>query len=399
MKENLTKAEVIAFIQEHEHETAADLMLKAHRFPDLPMKDIVKQIEARQKAKQKLPEWHQKDGILFPHKTNLEQSSSEISAKFKASQLTGSTLVDLTGGTGVDCYYISQKFEKGFYIDPNVELCELAVHNFEILNAPIEVVNTTAEDFLERYEQKVDVMFIDPSRRDESKQRVFELEDCTPNILQLMPMMFEYTNTVVMKASPMLDIKLGLDQLKVVDKVQVVAVDHEVKELLFWLTKDGDSTDAIIEAWDISAKREAQSFTFKLDDEQEAIPTYDQVLDYLYEPNSAIMKAGAFSTVGTSFDIDKVHPNTHLYTSERLIKNFPGKALKVLGVYKPDKKLIRKLAPNGQINVICRNYLMGANDVKKKYRLKDGGKEFLVFCEGMENKLHMIHASFIDEQL
>ena len=380
MKENLNNPEIIAFIQAHFNDDPAALMLKAHTYSDLPMKEIVGQIASRQRAKDKLPEWFAQNRILFPPKQNLEQAASEITAKFKARLLKGHSFADLTGGTGIDNYYIAQNFDSAVYVEPDAELCELAKHNFSILDAKIDVQNTSAEEILNSGKLKTDWIFIDPSRRDDQKNRVYALEDCVPNVIELKEELLNSAENVLIKCSPMLDIKKTLKEFRECFKVQVLAVDHEVKELLIYL-RSGFEGEAIIEAWNISESREDQVFDFTLSDEQESMTEIGSPAQYLYEPNSALMKAGAYNLVSSRFKLQKLHANTHLYTSEYLVNDFPGKSLLIKEVFKPSKKEIRKRIKDGKVNVIARNYAMGANDIKKKFNLKDGGEEFLIFCE------------------
>lgn len=377
---NKFSEESIDFIKDHINDDPAEIMLQSRKFPDLPMRDIVVQIASRQKAKDKLPEWFGNYELILPPKQNLEQASSEISAKFKARFVEGDSLVDLTGGTGVDTFYLSQNMRSTVYVEPNEELCAVSKHNFEALEANIEVQNFTAEDMLNQNTVQSDWIFIDPSRRDDSQNRVYALQDCEPNVIELEEQLLNSAKNVLIKASPMLDIKKTLQQFSSCYKVQVVAVDNEVKELLLYLRKDNDE-EADIEAWNISDKRDEEQFSFKYSEEEASDFNIGEPIRYIYEPNAALMKAGAYKLLSSEFGVLKLHPNTHLYTSDELIENFPGKKLLIKEVFKPSKKEIKKRVKNDTVNVIVRNYPMGANEIKKKFGLKDGGEEFLIFCE------------------
>tara|TARA_R110001599_G_scaffold184627_3_gene378419 strand:+ start:60779 stop:61960 length:1182 start_codon:yes stop_codon:yes gene_type:complete len=372
--------ESIDFIKDHINDDPAEIMLQSRKFPELPMRDIVVQIASRQKAKDKLPEWFGNYDLILPPKQNLEQASSEISAKFKARFVEGDSLVDLTGGTGVDTFYLSRKMRSTVYVEPNEELCGASKHNFEVLGVNIEVQNSTAEDMLNQNTVQSDWIFIDPSRRDDSQNRVYALEDCEPNVIELEEQLLNSAKNVLIKASPMLDIKKTLQQFSSCYKVQVVAVDNEVKELLLYLRKDNEG-EADIEAWNISDKRDEEQFSFKYSEEEASDFNIGEPIRYIYEPNAALMKAGAYKLLSSEFGVLKLHPNTHLYTSDELIENFPGKKLLIKEVFKPSKKEIKKRVKNDTVNVIVRNYPMGANEIKKKFGLKDGGEEFLIFCE------------------
>jgi len=393
--EDITRPEVIQFIQEHLGDEPASLMLAAHKYPQLPMQFISTQIASRQKGKSKVPEWYDNTEVIFPHRENLEQASSQTTATFKARYLSGSSLVDLTGGTGIDTYYLSKNFETTTYVEPNEELCKLATHNFAKLDAPITVKNETAEQFLDANTQVVDWIFIDPSRRDDSKSRVYALEDCAPNVLEIKNTMLKYAKNALIKASPMLDIKKALSQLSGCYRVQVVAVDDEVKELLFYLRSDF-TDEATIEAWNISESKEDAKFSFLYSKEVEAIAEISDPLSYLYEPNSALMKAGPYRLLSQSFGLKKLHQNTHLYTSNEKLSAFPGRAFKIEEAFKPSKKEIRKRFPDGKVNVVVRNYPMGANEIKQKFRLKDGGEGFLFFTTLQDGSLKALKCSRLD---
>ncbi len=377
---NKFSEESIDFIKDHINDDPAEIMLQSRKFPELPMRDIVVQIASRQKAKGKLPEWFGNYELILPPKQNLEQASSEITAKFKARFVQGDSLVDLTGGTGVDTCYLSRKMRSTVYVEPNEELCGVSKHNFEVLGVNIEVQNSTAEDILNHNLVQSDWIFIDPSRRDDAQNRVYALEDCIPNVIVLEEQLLNSAKNVLIKASPMLDIKKTLQQFSSCYKVQIVAVDNEVKELLLYLRKDNDE-EANIEAWNISDKREEEQFYFKYSQEESCGFDIDGPQKYLYEPNAALMKAGAYKLIASKFGVQKLHPNTHLYTSDELIESFPGKKLVIKEVFSPAKKEIKKRVYNGTVNVIVRNYPMGANEIKNKFGLKDGGEEFMIFCE------------------
>ena len=377
---NKFSEESIEFIKDHINDDPAELMLRAHKHPGLHMKEIVVQIASRQKAKEKLPEWFDNERIVFPPKQNLEQASSEITAKFKARFLEGKAFMDLTGGTGVDTFYIAQNFVSSVYVEPEGELCERAEHNFSVLEANIEIRNTTAEEVLDEDIGKVDWVFIDPSRRDELKNRVYALEDCVPNVLELEEQLLSAANNVLIKASPMLDIKKTLRQFKSCFKVQVVAVQNEVKELLLYF-KDGFDGEAEIEAWNLSPTNNDELFSFKYSEDEALLFDIGEPQKYLYEPNVSLMKAGAYKLISGKYDVKKLHSNTHLYTSGKFVKEFPGKQLNIKEIFSPSKKEIKKRVRDGKVNVVVRNYPMGANDIKKKFKLHDGGEEFLVFCE------------------
>ncbi|MFV1885049.1 MAG: class I SAM-dependent methyltransferase [Balneola sp.] len=380
MISKINNPEVLQFIQKHLNEDPAEIALQAKRYPDLPIREIAVQIASRKKAKSKLPEWWSNPEVIFPPKQNLEQASSEITARFKQRWVGGKSILDLTGGSGVDLFYMSKFFERVVYVEPNEELMQIAEHNFRLFGKEIETYAVKAEAFLNHTSEEFDVIYIDPSRRDSNKKRVFGMEDYQLNVAELYEKLLKVGKEIIIKTSPMIDLNHTLRLLPNTFKVQVLAVDNEVKEVLFYLRKDFVDVP-VIEAWNISETKEEEQFSFISEEEKKSISEYSEPLKYVYEPNSAIRKAGAFNLISSCFGLKKLHPNTHLYTSNKIKEDFPGRIFEVKGLIKPNKKEIRKAFPDGIVNVISKNFPMGANEIKKKFRLKDGGEEFLVFCE------------------
>ncbi|MEQ9425169.1 MAG: hypothetical protein RJQ09_12170 [Cyclobacteriaceae bacterium] len=376
---NLTQ-EIQSFIQSHLNDDPHALILKAHKWPDLPMKDIVEQIQSRKKAKTKLPEWFSNPRTIFPKQSNLEQASSEATAKFKAQLYKGKRLLDLTGGTGVDSYYFSKSFHKVTYVEPNLELAKIAVHNFNALDAGnIDVVISTAEKFIKKSTLEFDLIFIDPSRKPNGG-KVFRLEDCEPNILQLLPQLRQISDKILLKASPLLDIDFAIKQLETTDKVWVVSVDNECKELLFMIAS-GD-VDSEIVATNI-IKGRTEEFTFKRFEEAAADAEYSNPESYLYEPNASIMKAGAFKSVALSFSLKKLHPNTHLYTSQNHVVGFPGRVFKI----EKSELFNWKNWKGKKANISVRNFPYSPEEIKKKAGIMDGGEDYMFFATGEDEKL------------
>ncbi len=380
MKAYQNKEEVKKFIEEHLNDDPAELMLSAHKYPELDMKYMAGQIASRQQIRKKLPDWYNNFDLVMPPKQNLEQASSEIAAEFKSREMEGKRFADLTGGTGIDCLCISKKFEESLYVEKDKALARVATHNFEVLGKDVAVHSTSAEAFLDKVDEPLDWIFIDPSRRDDAKNRVYALEDCEPNILELKEKMLQSSGQILVKLSPMLDIKKTLQQLPECEKVQIVAVDNEVKELILFLKSDR-TEEPVIEAWNLLNSGSEETFSFTVSEEDQAIVELREPGKYIYEPNAALMKSGAYKLISERFGIHKLHYNTHLYTSEKLIEHFPGKQLKVLKISGASKKEVKRLIPRSKINVISRNFPMGANEIKKKYKLQDGGEQFLIFCE------------------
>lgn len=371
----LASAPVQQFIRDHENDDPFELSLRHKEVDSIPIREVAKQITARKKAKTKLPEWYWAKGVIWPPLLSMEQCSSELAAKYKASLISGKTLIDLTGGAGIDTFYLSKVFKQVIYVEKNSTLCETANHNFNLLKAGnIQIYNTSAEDFINTHKPKADVIFIDPARRDKYKNKVFNWADCEPNILTLQNALFKLTNKVLIKASPMLDITASLHALDHVSRVIVVAIKNECKEVLYLLEKD--CPFKAIKTVNLSQDKE-EVFNFGPATEQNTPIAYSKPLTYLYEPNAAILKAGAFKSVGSTFGLNKLHVHTHLYTSGELVPDFPGRTFKILACTPYNKKAVLKLVPGKKANITVRNFPEDVNQIRKKTGIKPGGNLYL----------------------
>lgn len=368
------------FIRENIAKDPAEIALHYTGKTEIPLKLAAEQIKSRQKAKKKLPTWFQNYDLIFPPAISIEQCSSELAASFKARFYEGDRVLDLTGGSAVDTVAFGHTFSQLTYVEPDEHLCELAKHNLAVLGVGhAQVIQSTAEAFLESDEQDYDLIYIDPSRRDELRNRVYALDDCYPNVIQLLPSLLSRSKRILIKASPMIDIKQALTQLTKVVKVQALAIDNEMKELLFHIEVD-DEEGPIIEAWNISEEKEEQVFSFTYKAEQHANIGYSQPLSYLYDMNVAMMKAGAFKSVAEEYGLFKLGAHTHLYTSDELIGDFPGRVFEIESQLKSSKKHFRNRFDKDKVNIATRNYPMSTTDIKKKYSLQDGGDKYAFFC-------------------
>ena len=327
-KERLLQPEIQAFIKEHEGEDLRHLMLQKEKYANLPLRDIIEHLSARKKVEKKLPTWFKTSDILYPSAVSIEQSSSEITAKYKASLFGGTSALDLTGGFGVDSYCLAQKFKQFCYVEKNENLAEIARHNFACLKQQnIKTVCLPAESFLTFNKETYDLIYIDPDRRPD-KKRVTGFKESQPNLIDLLPELDKISENILVKASPMMDITLGIKELSQVNKVIILAINNEVKELLFWLSSQEEEMK--IRCVNIM-QEDAQVLEYIPALEQQQYCEYGNLLKYLYEPNAAIMKAGAYNLLCKKFGLKKLHRNTHLYTSETLVNNFPGRQFIVTG--------------------------------------------------------------------
>ncbi|WP_242926655.1 class I SAM-dependent methyltransferase [Pontibacter vulgaris] len=374
------------FMQAHALSDVATLMLQAKRFPNLPVAELAKQIQARQKATSKLPTWVTNPDVIFPVTLSVEQSSSEVTAAYKASLVSGELLIDLTGGFGVDSFYFSKRFSKVIHVEQNQELSEIAAYNFELLGATnIETINKTAEDFLTGFAGMADVIYLDPARRGEHHEKVHLLKDCEPDVLNLLPVLLAKSKSVLLKTSPMLDIDLAIAQLATVANVWVVAVQNECKEVLYLLTSTPPE-DTEREAVNILANGQVQQLHFNAQQEEQAKAEFSEPLNFIYEPNAAILKAGAYRYLAQYLNLGKLHPNSHLYTSQTLLADFPGRSFRCLQVTRYNKKELLPLLPHKKANITVRNFPESVADIRKKTGIKEGGNIYLFFTTTRSQK-------------
>lgn len=357
-------------------------MLRANQYPGWPMKDIVNQIAARKKAQLKLPDWFGQQGLIWPAVISMEQCSSQYTATYKSSLISGKSMADLTGGFGVDTYYLSRQFSEVTHVEMNEELHQVVSHNFGVLKANINTVRNTAENYLQKM-NKVDLVYIDPARRDDQEQKVIFLDDYSPNVIELLPLLLDKGKTVMIKASPMLDIKKAINDLKHVEEVHVVALNNEVKELLFLLKKELTG-ETKIKAVNLATHNSILEFLYSEEDEVNI--NYSSAKTYIYEPNLAILKAGAFKSVAKRFNLNKLHPNSHLYTSDRLVSDFPGRGFKLMDVLPLNKRKLRRQFDSDQANITVRNYPMSVQAIRQKTGLKDGGEHYILATTDMESR-------------
>lgn len=380
----LLQADVQQFLTEHKDDNLAQLALSLRTSEGFPTQEALLQIELRRKAALKLPEWHDHPSIVYPSKLSLEQCSSIHTARYKQDIISGSRLIDLTGGMGVDTYYLSEKFQSTDYVEQDPRLADGAQHNFSQLgSSKINCYNTTAEEFLKTISGEVDYFFIDPARRAGGRKTYF-LEDTFPNITVLHPMLLDKAKGYLLKASPMLDIKQGLKRLSHVQEVHIVSVDNECKEVLFHVASTAKDSPKIIAANCIKGSWEQFEFTYEI--EAAIDVTVTEPLQYIYEPNSAIIKAGAFKSIAQKYELSKLHSNTHLYTSNERLASFPGRVFLLNKVIKADKKSIGRAINNSQANLASRNFPVSVADLKKKWSIRDGGSQYLFATTLADNR-------------
>ena len=369
----------IRFIQTHLKENASQLMLRAGTFKDLDVKKLAGQILSRQKAVRKLPEWSANEKLIFPPALSVEQCSSEATARYKASLVSGKQLIDITGGMGVDCFYMSRKFQHALYFEQQQEVARTAEYNFEELGCKNIIVNNgDSLHALAKEKMPSDWIYADPARRNLNREKVVLLSDCTPDITASLPVLFENAPNILLKTSPLLDIDLASKELADLAEVHVIGYEQECKELLFVLKKDHKPENFIIKTRIINAAGEViHALDFDRESERTSAVSFSNPLGYLYEPHPAVLKAGAFRTLCAKFDMSKLAVNSQLYTSHEHIHDFPGRSFNVISVCKPDMREISKFIKGDKANLTIRNFPGKTEDLRKKWKLKEGGDFYL----------------------
>ena len=382
MDSTLLQPEIQEFINSNLDVDISKLALKKNPFPNANWIEVLNQISAKKKAKEKLPTFFNTTNIIYPSKISVEQTSSEQTALYKSTLLTGDSLIDLTGGFGGDDYYFSKKIKLVIHCEINPELSEIVRHNFTALKAKnISCIQGDSSETLEKLNQKFSWIYIDPSRRNDVKGKVFMLKDCLPNVPDLLNFYFKFSDNILIKTAPLLDISAGLSELKNVKTIHIVALENEVKELLWEISKDylGE-----IQIKTVNILKERKSiFNFILNDITDNL-NYSLPKKYLFEPNSAIMKSGGFDYVSSQFNLGKLHPHSHLYTHDEII-DFPGRIFKIektISYTKQDMKLHLK---NQSVNITTRNFPDSVENIRKKWKIKDGGNRYCFFTTDLNN--------------
>ncbi len=371
--------ETLDFIRRHRTDDVHALALQAARHPGIDLPFALQQIAGWQAARHKLPRWAATEGIVYPAHLSMEQCSSEATALFKAGVLgTGDSMVDLTGGFGVDCSYLARGFRQAVYVERDAALCDLARHNFPLLGCPhVEVCRAEAEDYL-RTMAPADMIYLDPARRDSHGSRTVAIADCTPDVTSLLPLLLQKGACVCVKLSPMLDIAQALHDLPSVEQVFVISVQGECKELLLLLRRPAVSGQAAFSCVNLTHGA-TSCFRFTAGEEREAECRFTpEVRAYLYEPGASLLKAGAFRLPAVRYDMEKLHPNSHLYTSDMLVPDFPGRTFAVESVCTFGKKELKALTSSlERANLTVRNFPASVAELRKRLRLREGGDTYL----------------------
>jgi 16S rRNA G966 N2-methylase RsmD len=386
LNEKLLHTEVQRFINTNLKTDLPTLILKGSHFKGISIQELAQQVLSKSKCHTKLPTWFQTEKIYYPKAVNIEQTSSEITAHYKSTLLSGRSLIDLTGGFGVDAYFFSKRFDLVTHCEIDEELSEIVSYNFGSMGVKnIECQNEDGISFIEKTEFHYDWIYVDPSRRNELKTKVFRLEECLPDISIHLETFLMHSNNIMVKLSPFLDITATIDRLQFVKEVHIVAVKNEVKELLVHIEKGYKGTCHLKAVNITKDKKDVFEGVFPSQEE----PRFSKARKYLFEPNSAILKSGFFNEVSTQLNLYKLHINSHLYTSDILV-DFPGRSFEIIAVFKYNKKQIKRNFGSKKANITTRNFHDTVAQIRKKTGIKEGGDDFLFFTTDIEDNAIMI---------
>ena len=368
-----------AFVEANCDANVSELALKIRPKDGLRTILVLRQIAGKQAMKRKMPLWADNPDIVYPIHLSVEQCSSQFTACYKreilqrlCSNIANNNFADLTSGFGVDFSVMSEGFAHKYYVERNRELCNIAEHNFRVLGMQnYTVLCTNGMDYIQNTPLHFGAIYIDPARRSESGSKIVHIQDCEPNVLEYMDVVTQKADVVIIKLSPMLDISECMLKLKNIAEIHVVAAHNECKEIIVVLKNSLENTTPIIYA----SADNADTIKFTKSDEQSIRPQIaDRVGEgmWLYEPNPAIMKAGAYNTLAQLFALQPISVNSHLYVSDTYVEKFPGRSFKIVGT--GTAKNFKNIK---QANITVRNFPMKADELRKKLKIKDGGDIYL----------------------
>ncbi|MBW8359231.1 MAG: class I SAM-dependent methyltransferase [Weeksellaceae bacterium] len=376
LKKPILRKEVQDFISANLETDLHALLLKKTPFPQVTIQEIAQQVKGRKVAGRKFP-FLVKEGIIFPPNLNLEQASSQATADYKATNLQGKSFLDLTCGFGIDALFLSSHFEEVTLVEHNTQLLDTVKHNWSVLGRKATFINETLETFLEWNTHRFDTVYLDPARRDGKNNKKFLLGDLTPNLLEIQDRLLTISDKIIIKLSPLIDISYLWSVLRNLSKIEIIAVKNEVKELVVYLEAENRKTKVVC----VNLESAEPDFVFNPEEEASAVSVFSAPARYLYIPNSAVFKSGAFNLIAERFSLKKLHPNTHFYTSENLLQEFPGRILQVEVVA---AKSIKK---GEKYNLVSKNHPLSPDEIRKKYKVLDGGTSYLIFTQSVAGKI------------
>ncbi len=396
LNEHLLAHDVQQYIITHLNADVNKIALSKSPFNEVSAKELSTQLKSKKKAEKKLPTWFVQSGIYYPEPLSIEQCSSETTAAYKAELVGNGVVIDLTGGFGVDSYYFSKKATTVFHCEINLELSAIAARNATTLG--VNNMSFVAGDglaYLKKTSQTFDTIYLDPARRSNAG-KVFMLKDCTPNVIENLDFLLCKAARVIVKTSPLLDISAGLKELSHVTEIHIVSTKNECKELLFIMEKNSaqlfrTNNATSVKITSTTLNSQVKQFSFS-NDEKSTVTFANEILTYLYEPDVALLKSGGFSLIGAHYNLQKLHVQTQLYTSNEFLKEFPGRIFKVHQLLSAAELKKNKTF---KANVLVRNYPDQASSLTKKYNIKSGDLDFLIFTQIQPSKLIIIKATIL----
>lgn len=389
----LQNSDILAFMEEHHKADLAALALKKPPRPEWPYHDILAQMAARRKAAGKVPGWLKVPGMGIPPADTMEQASSLPTARYKTGLVSGKTFIDLTCGAGVDSWAFASNGWRGVAVERDEALAETLAHNFGLLcPGAIDVKAGAAEDVLSGL-AKVDLILLDPQRREAGRKGLYRFEDGSPNVLELLPVLREKARFVLLKTGPLLDIATALSSLPCVAEVHCVEAGGECKEVLYLLDFEVAPAVPVITASMVDEDgKAAKSLSFKLAEEQGCAPRMGDVGAYVFEPGPAFLKAGAFKLLAERHGLHKLAAHTHLYTGGVDCPDFPGRRFKVAGLIQARKEAVKAAIPAGKANLAIRNFPGSVAELRKKLHLAEGGDDYIFACTLESGAKTLVHA-------
>lgn len=384
MNKELLNNDVQSFIKDNLNSDIPSISLKKSPFPGVSSAELAEQIDSRKRCEHKLPLWFKTSGIYYPPKLAIEQSSSEIAARYKSALIAGDDIIDLTGGLGVDSCFFAMKAKNVTHCELNRELSAISEYNSVLLGLKIRYLQQDGIEYLRSADKTYSTIYIDPSRRVNSK-KVFLLKDCEPDIIINLDLLRSKSEFLMIKTAPLLDIQSTINELKEVSSIHIISIKNECKELLYLIDRKNCGINPLITCVLLDAG-ETSTYTFRLSEERNfSITEYSEPLDFIYVPDVALLKAGCFKLISRDFNVHKIQQNTHLYTSNNLNDSFPGRKFKLKGLWSYGNFIKEKGFKKA--NIICRNFPLSPEEIKKKLKIKDGGDEYLLFCTNQTKEL------------
>ena len=418
----------LQYVLQHAHDDIRMLALRGCKDAQVDLPLALQQIQGRQTACCKLPSWAAIDGIVYPPHLNMEQCSSELTARYKRGiadrilslgvaqivnrKSSNSKFLDVTGGFGVDFAFMADAFDEAVYVERDPDLCVLATHNFvQLGKRNVNTICADAVSYLSSISSdNIALIYLDPARRDMHGARTYALADCTPDVTTMMDNLLRHSHYVLLKLSPMLDWRKAIADLSPhhVQEVHIVAVDNECKELLLLLDRQ-DTNSQHFQSSIFNLQFSTAPCLFCIDihsrdgvridysPSSQSLPIeekeiYSQELEgsFLYEPNVAVMKAGCFRELAADFNVRQLAPNSHLFTSATQVTGFPGRSFRITAITTMNKRDLRtRLGHLQRANISVRNFPLTADELRRRLKLADGGTDY-IFATTLSNGDHVV---------